>query len=138
MINQNNIELFEAFRSLNFPFGHYVIVGSGPLGIRNLRAMSDVDAVVSEDLWSKLANAHSVVSEPIEKILLLQNKVEVLHEASFGEGYEDSPSVSQQIDQAEMIDGLAFQSLDHLRYFKSHSTREKDKMDIELLARSEH
>ena len=37
-----NAQKFEQFKKLNLPLGEYAITGSGPMGIRNLKAIGDI------------------------------------------------------------------------------------------------
>jgi hypothetical protein len=52
----NNVELFEQVKSLNLPIGEYAIFGSGPMGIRNLREMHDIDLIVPESVYEEFKN----------------------------------------------------------------------------------
>ncbi len=127
---------FQLVRDLKLPLGQYAITSSGPLGVREIREIGDIDLIVDDDLWHKMRAAYPVTQEHgVTKIRISQD-VEVLCEDSFPEARETGqPSVAQQIAQADIIDGLPFVSLSHVLYFKRAMMREKDKLDIMVLER---
>ena len=49
-----NKQKFDLVKSLNLPIGHYAITSSGPLGIRGIRLINDIDLVVDNELWQTL------------------------------------------------------------------------------------
>ncbi|MDD2548448.1 MAG: hypothetical protein PHO04_03170, partial [Candidatus Pacebacteria bacterium] len=56
MSSEINKQLFRNLRELNLPLGEYVVFGSGPMGIRNLRDMHDIDLIVTQDLFDQFKN----------------------------------------------------------------------------------
>ena len=46
---------FAEVRALKLPLDQYAITSSGPLGIRGVRQIGDIDLVLSDGLWSELA-----------------------------------------------------------------------------------
>jgi len=130
----NNDLKFKALRSLNLPLGHYAVTGSGPMGVRNLRELGDVDLIVSQVLWDELAMQHGVVTQDgVEKIVIAGKGIEAFKEGSFPTPKRKAPSVAERIAQAEIIDGLPFESLEHVIYYKREMGREKDLIDIQLI-----
>jgi hypothetical protein len=133
-IKEHNVRLFNQFRELNFPIGDYVIVSGGPLAIRGIKKTEDVDLLVTDEVWEDLVANYQPKKDPISgaEVLKIAEDVEVI---SFrgAEPEPKAPTNQQQIDSAEIIDGLAFQSLDHCLWFKKHSARPKDLKDIELV-----
>jgi hypothetical protein len=75
------------------------------------------------------------LSEDGVQKLKLSNNIEVLFSGSFKstERMNNLPSIEEQIEKAETIDGLSFVCLEYLRLFKSISGRDKDKRDLELI-----
>ncbi len=126
-----NRKLFDRVRALDLPAGQYAIVGSGPLGARGLRKVTDVDIMVSDALWQDLRKKHPVIASDVPKILLADD-VECFSAESFPpkQGW---PTSEEQLAQAEEIDGLYFQCIDHALFFKSRSGRVKDRYDATLL-----
>ena len=126
-----NREKFEKVRKLGLPIGEYAIIGSGPLGIRNIRDIADIDMVVSSELQRVLAEKYGVTDNGKEKkIVFPGGEIEAFWEDSF-----ELPLVpiADTIREAEIIEGLPFQSLDQLIHFKQKIGREKDLNDIRLI-----
>lgn len=135
-IQQKNSEKFAALRALDLPVGDYAIAGSGPLGIRNLRAIGDIDLIVTSALWDKLAAKYGVKDENgVKKIVLSNGLIEAFGESSFYTKPKDpqAPSMAERIAKAEMIEGLPFVSLESVLYFKRKMARDKDLNDIALI-----
>jgi len=131
----HNRNKFEQVRKLSLPDGHYLISGSGPLGIRNLRDIRDIDLLVSGELWDQLANEYGIVEENgVKKIVIGDLDIEAFGEQSFHEG--QGPSVKERLTAAEIIDGLPFESIENVLFFKRMQGREKDLKDIELLSKN--
>jgi hypothetical protein len=131
---EKNVILFEEIRALNLPLGEYLITASGPMGIRMLREIGDIDIKVSDELWEKLAEDNEIVYDDcnVMKIKLSEN-VEVMCEASFEGRNPDAPKIDQQLREAEIIDDLPFENIQTTLFFKRKSTREKDLNDVELI-----
>ncbi len=120
---------FDFVRSLKLPLGGYAIVQSGALGIRGIREISDVDIIVSEKVWEQLSSEH----QPVDNHGITQIRLgdcEIMHQGSFAESEPGTPSMAEQIAAAEIIDGLPFQNLEHLLFFKTQMNRPKDQADI--------
>lgn len=128
----SNIEKFEQVRRLCLPIGHYAISSSGPLGIRGLREVSDIDIVVDESLWMDLAGHYGVEKDKVEMIKI-PPFVEVIHEGSFPDADSEFPSVEDQIKESEIIEGLPFVNLRHILAYKIMRGTVKDQEDISLI-----
>lgn len=132
----SNQEKFSALRRLNLPTGQYAITGSGPLGIRNLKTIGDIDIIVSQELWNDLAAQYGVTAQNgVRKIVFPGGIVEAFQEGSFYSLPVDdkAPTVAERIAHAEIIDDLPFDSLDTILYYKHKDGREKDLKDIKLI-----
>lgn len=128
--------LFKSFKKHNLPIDQYAIIGSGPLGIRNLREIHDIDIVVSPELQEKLSAKYGVVDDgEVKKIVFPEGNIEAFWEGSFYTRQKDeyAPTAAETIAQAEVIEGLPFESLDHVLYFKRIKKREKDLKDISMI-----
>lgn len=136
---EKNRKMFAEFKALNLPLGQYAITSSGVLGIRNIREMADIDIIVDEKLWHSLSEQHGVLQEKnVNKIVLLEGLVEVLGEESFTSDEDKNqnhlvPTIAERIATAEVIDGLAFESLENVIFFKRLMAREKDLKDLVLI-----
>jgi len=129
-----NQKKFEQVRRLGLPAGHYLISGSGPMGVRNLRDIRDIDLAVSSELWNELAEKYGIVEEKgIKKIVIGDLDIEAFGDDSFP--VSEGPSVEERLAEAEVIDGLPFESIGNVLMYKRMQGREKDLQDIELLER---
>jgi len=125
---------FKELRALNLPLGRYAVTSSGPLGIREIRAISDIDLVLDDDLWDELSAKYPVVKKDGVHLIQISENIEALGKGSFFVPEPGShPSMMDQIHQAEVIDGLPFVNLRHILYFKKLMNRPKDAADIEAL-----
>jgi 8-oxo-dGTP pyrophosphatase MutT (NUDIX family) len=125
-----NNELFKRVKSLNLPIGEYAIFGSGPLGIRNLREIHDMDIIVSEKVYSQYKGKEGWEIRDIENDNGLVNEelaIEMWND--WGNGWD----VDEAIKEAEIIEGLAFVKLEWLLKWKKYLNREKDLKDIEII-----
>lgn len=134
-MNQKNKEKFSILQILNLPIHQYAITGSGPLGIRDLKEIGDVDLIVLDTLWDKLAQSYPVVqSDGIEKIVLVEGLIEAFKEGSFKSIQDkEAPSIRHRIENAEVIQGLPFDRLETVLFFKKKQNRSKDQKDIQLI-----
>lgn len=128
----SNTEKFEQVRRLRLPLGHYAISSSGPLGIRGLREVGDVDIVVDESLWMDLAGRYAIEQGKVETIRI-SPYVEVIHEGSFPYAEPEFPSVEDQFKECEIIEGLPFVNLRHILAYKTMRGTLKDQEDISLI-----
>lgn len=135
-MQQSNREKFSVLRGLKLPNDQYAVTGSGPLGIRNLKAIGDVDIIVTHQLWIALAKKYGVTDENgVEKIVFPGGIVEAFWEGSFYTAPKDlqAPTIAARIKDAEIIDGLPFDSIENVLYYKRKDAREKDLKDIVLI-----
>jgi hypothetical protein len=127
---------FQLVRDLDLPAGKYAITSSGPLGVREIREIGDIDLIVADDLWNELAAVYPATQKDGVTVIRVSPDIEVIGIGLFGEPEEPGqPSVAEQIAQADIIDGLPFVSLRHVLYFKRQMNREKDQRDIAALER---
>jgi len=132
-MNDTNKALFEELRALDLPVNEYVIVASGPLGIRNLRAMKDVDILVSDNLWTEFGKKYEIIYDHEAQKIRLSPNVEAFCAASFGPAISGLPTAATQIAESELIDGLPFQNINTALFFKKRDDREKDMNDVRLI-----
>jgi Ser-tRNA(Ala) deacylase AlaX len=135
-ITEKNQKHFDIVKKLNLPLGHYAIAGSGPLGIRGLRKMNDIDIIVSLDLRDKLAEKYSITDTGrVKKMVIPGKEIEILWQGAFYQHLPDEtiPSVGAMIERAEIIEGLPFITLEDVLCFKRITNRLKDQEDIKLI-----
>ncbi len=135
-IRQQNQAKFLAIRKLNLPVGAYAITASGVLGIRNLRAIGDIDIIVTQPLWEALTAEYGITdSHGVQKIVFPDGIVEAFREGSFhcSPAGENAPNMADRIAKAEIIDGLPFDALENVLYYKRKMGRDKDLKDMLLI-----
>jgi hypothetical protein len=132
----NNKDKFELLKSFNLPTSQYAITGSGPLGIRDLREIKDIDILVTDELWEQLVKQYgSVTIDGEGQVVFGDGMITAIHEGSFSnsEKYPEAPPISKRINDSETISGLPFEALEYVIYFKSKNAREKDLQDLALI-----
>lgn len=135
-MQQSNQEKFSALREFNLPAHQYAIIGSGPLGIRNIKAIGDIDIIVTPKLWATFAEKYGITDENgVKKIVFPGGVIEAFYEGSFYTAPADdqAPTMDSRIKNAEIIDGLPFDSIENVLYYKRKDAREKDLKDILLI-----
>ncbi|KKS03550.1 MAG: hypothetical protein UU64_C0002G0107 [candidate division WWE3 bacterium GW2011_GWF2_41_45] len=122
--------LLNEFDQIGLNIGEYVITGSGPLAVRNLREPHDIDILVLPEIWNKYKNMYPVRSERFETIQI--GNITLL---GFGSHFANPKicAVENQIKNADIIDGHSYVNLLTLRGFKKALGREKDLADIQLM-----
>jgi hypothetical protein len=128
-----NDGLFGQVRALNLPLGHYAITGSGPLGVRGVRQVNEIDMIVDDELWDKLALEHRIIKEDNFSRLCVGDDIEIMGEGSFMTQDIETITVNDQIADADIIDGLPFIKLKYLLHFKQIMNRPKDQADIKAI-----
>ena len=119
------MKYLDELTNLNLPKDQYAIFGSGPLGIRSLREVSDLDIIVKDNLWNKLIKEYSFNED---KGSIEIGKIEIFN--NWLPWFND---VNKLIDSAEIIDGFPFVRLDYVMEWKSKLGREKDFKDLSLI-----
>lgn len=126
---------FDMVRALKLPHGQYAITSSGPLGIRGIRLIGDIDMIVTEPLWQTLVQQYGTIIEDGITKIRIGGEIEVLGEGSFLAPRTQHPTVYEQIKEAEIIDRLPFVKLQYIRHFKMILGRPKDLSDIAAIDR---
>jgi len=122
-------KLLVEFRKLNLPDRKYIIYGSGPLGIRGIRDVHDLDVVVTNDLYKKLLKKY-LGKEKIDKNkrFIKLNRIEIIPAS-----YSLIKDIKKIIANADVIKGLRFVRLEDLLRWKKKMGRQKDFEDIKLI-----
>ena len=137
-IRENNQAKFAVLKRMNLPIDQYAIIGSGPLGIRNLREIGDIDIIVTPELWASLAEKYGITDTgSVKKIIFPGGIIEAFWQESFYSDPKDprDPIMAERIAQADIIDGLPFDTLQNVSYYKIKGGRDKDLKDIFLIQR---
>jgi len=125
--------LLKELDTYNLPSKEYVIIGSGPLAIRNIRETNDIDILVSNKLWNDLSKKYAIVEKNGFQFIHLSPNIEVHGKKSFPKTSGNDPSQEENIRNAEIIENHPFQCVKHFLYYKRKGTREKDVKDVKLL-----
>jgi len=128
------MDIFEEVKSLNFPLGEYLVLGSGPLAARGIREYKDIDILVKEKLYDELIK-HGWKTVEINGVngkfeVLKNGKFEVDKRVWCGNYKPDTDNLTKN---AEIINGVPFMPLEELVKFKTALGREKDLKDIALI-----
>ena len=119
-------------RGLGLPAGNFVLFGSAPLLVRGIvPPTGDVDVLARGPAWEAARALGSTVRLPhydVDVVRLLDGRIEI--GTVWGIGDVD---VDDLIDAAEVIDGLPFGALAHVRAYKELAGRPKDREHLRLL-----
>ena len=126
------MDIFDDLKRLGLPEGNFLITGSGPLGIKGIRQINDVDIVVTGQLWDNLESKYGIIiQDGVKKISIPGTSIEVLGEGSAYFG--DEEDIRSRIKQAENIDGMPFERREKVISIKRQLGRKKDLVDTELI-----
>ena len=124
-------KFLKSLKELNLPEGKYAIFGSGPMGVRRLREVGDLDVIVTMDVYNDLKN------RPDFKIGYRKKSGNEFLEKDGIEVYKDwhpeDWDIHKLIQEAETIDGFPFVKLEEVLKWKKLKQRDKDKEDINLI-----
>lgn len=125
-------DLLKKLNKINLPNDQFVVIGSGPLGVRNIRQSQDLDLLVTSALWNKLIKVHKVVNEYGMEKIKIDEGVEV---SGNGSAFIDPniASVEEIIQSADVVEGIRYINLELLKKFKQKMSREKDFKDVILI-----
>lgn len=125
------LDFLDELKALKLLTGQYAIFGSGPLAIRNLRDAGDIDIIVTQELWEKLAKRYpQTVKETIKGPV---TSINIGHIEIYRDWLNLTPKVKELIDSADIINGLPFVKLDYVIEWKTFMGRDKDKNDLKLI-----
>jgi hypothetical protein len=127
----NRKEILEKIKTLNFPLGQYVVIGSGLLAILKIRPAKDIDISVLPELYEKLYKSEKWQKEKRwDKVFLKKDNIEINPQLSWS---DYKTSTEEAIKSATIIDNIPFLNLGELKKFKEALGRDKDKEDIKLI-----
>jgi hypothetical protein len=119
-------------RALGLPAGNFVLFGSAPLLVRGIvPPTGDVDVLARGPAWEAARALGPTVRLPhheVDVVRVLDGRIEI--GTVWGIGNVD---VDDLIDSAEVIDGLPFAGLAHVRAYKEVAGRPKDREHLRLL-----
>ena len=122
--------IIKRFFELNLPPEHCVVIGSGLLDALNLRESSDIDLVVSEELFERLRQADGWQAEvKYGETVLTKGDAEVW----LSWGSRGTPNFKQLYEQGVSLDGVRFVDPVFLLNWKKARASDKDLRDVKLL-----
>lgn len=124
-------EIIKAVKAQDFPAGSYIVFGSCPMALAEIRQSSDIDMLVTPELYQELAQKgwKKIVKAPGDEPLT-SGDFEAHTNWSFS-SYQ--PTLDHLLNTATVVDGVPFASLEEVRKWKQSSGRPKDLTDIELI-----
>jgi hypothetical protein len=123
--------LLAELEKLNIPKDKMAITSSGPIGVRNIREIGDLDIIVYPEVWEELAPKYGVIKEGGLESIEIGN-IQVLGNGSWftDPKYGD---VKSDIDNADIFDGNRYVKLEKILTIKKLKSRPKDKEDVGLI-----
>lgn len=130
------MDILNEIRKLDLPAGQFIVVGGGSLAVRGIRETRDLDIVVLPEVFEMLvAQGWPLDAEYENKWSRKRIKrgLTEIYPDLFLEKQNRYLDIKELIAQADIIAGIPFQPLQHLRMCKLEATREKDIKDVELI-----
>jgi len=125
------MDIFREIKNLDFPVTHYIVVGSGIMVALGLKGANDIDIVVTPDLFQKCTlEGWEQWIKPNGGPALRKDHVELYLDVNAG---NYNPTTQELINEAKIINGIPFLTLEKLLLFKKQYKREKDFKDIALI-----
>ena len=130
-IKATKSDIFSRIKTLDHPFGEYVVVSSGTLEALGIRSARDLDIAVTDKLFEKLrADGGWTEEERYGKLFLSKPRIDIIRQLS----WDAYPTTNEEaIASALVIDGVPFMNINELKLFKRALGREKDFADIKLI-----
>jgi len=121
--------LLKDLDNLNLPEGSFVIGGSGPMGIRDLREVDDLDVIVKKEVFDKLKRESRQDTSGHKYGHLEFGEIEI------GYTWQDSEEKAiKVINDSELIEGYPFAKFKYVVEWKKEMNRDKDQKDIKLIS----
>jgi len=123
-------EFLKKLKDLNLPKGKFAIFGSGPMGIRGLKEIGDLDVIVTEDIFDDFAK------RPDFKLGQKKSNNEYLEKDGiefYKNWHPGDWDINKLIQDAEIINDWPFVRLEEVLKWKKLKMRDKDIKDIELI-----
>ncbi len=129
------MEIFSEIAKLNFPPDQYIVVGSGIMAVKGIREASDLDIIVTPELFEKCKaegwEVHPWTKEGIPgKEWLKKGEIELYVQLSLKAG---GVPAKELLKDAEIINGVPFITLEQHMKFKAEFGRPQDLADIETI-----
>ena len=110
----------------------FVIISSGTLAVRGIREANDIDLIVTEKAWKELIKKYPVITKNGAERIVIGNEIEISCTFLLLSETLEIP-VQEVFDKADIIDGIKYMNLEHVKIIKRKMNREKDLKDIALI-----
>jgi len=124
IFKQQFLEQLKNLNKFDLPKNQYLIWGSGPLAIRNIRQSNDIDLIVSKHLWDQLIDIYPVASKQMIRI----GNIEIWNNC-----LNLTDKIDAMISNPDIFEGFPFMTLTDTIEWKRFMNREKDLKDIDLI-----
>lgn len=128
--NQARVNFLKSIQELllpfNWPLGSYIIAGSGPMVMCNMREAVDIDILVNASLWNSLVKQYEATGTTKNRIYI--GRIEI-----WKDWMNLTDKIDEMIENCEMIEGFPFMKLSYVIDWKQHLGRPKDLTDIALI-----
>jgi hypothetical protein len=124
----------ERIKHLNLPKGKYAVFGSGPMGVRGLKDIGDLDIITTKDLYNHLVKELVGVSgwwiDDVNKNnhILTNGEIEISSTWCYG-----TWDINKLIQEADIIKDIPFVKLTEVLKYKKNRNAEKDYLDIKII-----
>jgi lipopolysaccharide biosynthesis regulator YciM len=122
-------ELLKELENFGLPKDKFAIFGSGPMGIRGLKKVKDLDLAVMPEIWQELAKKYQVKKVKKGEKIFLSKNIEIRRRPN------TKLNADKLIMQADVFDGIRYVKLKNVIEYKEKLKRVKDLKDIELIKR---
>jgi len=120
--------LLEEFDELNISKGDYVIFGSGPIAVRGIKDVNDLDVLVLPEKFEELKEKYKQDTSKHPFGCIEIGDIEI------GESWQgDKEKVKEWIEAAEEYEGHMYMPLENVLEWKKKMGRPKDLKDVELV-----
>ncbi len=121
-------------KSLNLPFGKYMVFGSAVMELHNIRKAKDIDLLINEELYKELRKNGWSRKWNFKRVLTCKAVKKDSVEAFTNLKWKNYQFETEDlIRNAENINGVPFMKLEDYLEYKKHLPREKDKNDVILM-----
>ena len=124
-------EIIAKVKLLNLPKDSYVVYGSCPLAVAGIREAKDIDMIVSEEVFEELKGKGWTQLHKGPNDNPLTHDVFDAHTNWDFSPY--SPTLQHLLENATVIDGIPFASLEEVRKWKAASGGPKNLADMKLI-----
>lgn len=127
-------EIITKVKELNLPKNSYIVFGSCPLAVAGIREANDIDLLVSDEVFAELKRAGwQELHKSRDDIPLVKDVFEAHNNWNFSTSQSHNPTLKTLLEDATIIAGIPFASLDEVLKWKTVSARPKDLVDVELI-----